>query len=67
MTKFRDYNVECAGLVPRVSLSPLSQRATDTIESVVRALARAEPYNSVREAHDATREDETTDLSTRRP
>jgi len=28
----------------------------DTIESVVRALARAEPYNSVREAHDANRD-----------
>jgi uncharacterized FlgJ-related protein len=39
----------------------------DTIESVVRALARAEPYNSIREGHDATREDESTDLSTRRP
>ena len=31
-------------------------KVEDTIESVVRALARAEPHNSIREAHDANRD-----------
>ena len=31
----------------------------DTIESVIRVLARAEPHNSIREAHDANRDRQT--------